>query len=173
VITTGRMSLVALTGRELDQVLDGAGFVAGVAIPPTWLTDDPSQPAMVRYFAERVGEDPSLFEWRFRLMSEHGTNTMLGHCGFHDRPTGGMLELGYTVLAAHRRQGYATEAVIALMDTAASEHDVHRFRLAISPANAPSRALAAQLGFEVVGEQNDPDDGLELLYERTWPSVSP
>ncbi len=80
-----------------------------------------------------------------------------------------MLELGYTVLAAYRRQGYATEAIIALMEEASIEHGVHRFRLAISPTNAPSRALAIKLGFEVVGDQLDPDDGPELLYERHWP----
>ncbi|MEO5901903.1 MAG: GNAT family N-acetyltransferase [Ilumatobacteraceae bacterium] len=168
-IATGRMSLIALNGAELDQLLAGARSVAGVSIPSAWLASDPGEMRMVSFFAGRLREDPSLFEWRFRLMCDLESHAMLGHCGFHDEPHGGMLELGYTVLAAYRRQGYATEAIIALMDEATTEHGVHRFRLAISPTNAPSRALAVKLGFEVVGDQLDPEDGPELLYERQWP----
>ena len=102
-------------------------------------------------------------------MADRATTAMLGHCGFHDRPQSGLLELGYTVLEPHRRRGYAAEAIHALMDEAADEHGVHRFRLAISPTNEASTSLALHLGFDCVGEQIDPDDGLELLYERQWP----
>ena len=55
-----------------------------------------------------------------------------------------------TVLAEHRRRGYTTEAILGRMDAAGNEHGIHRFRLAISPANAPSRSLAERLRFEAV-----------------------
>ncbi len=32
-------------------------------------------------------------------------------------------------------------------------------------ANAPSLAMAAKLGFRQIGEQMDPEDGLELVFE--------
>ena len=166
------MQLVALRADELDELLAGVSVVAGVTIPSSWPNTQPAEVDMVRHFAERLRAEPSLFEWRFRLMADRATTAMLGHCGFHDPPTAGLLELGYTVLEQHRRQGYAIEAIRALMDEAATEHGVHRFRLAISPTNAPSTSLATRLGFDHVGEQIDPDDGLELLYERHLPPTS-
>jgi len=169
VIGTERMSLIALTADALDELLAGAESVEGVSIPPWWPNSDADEASMVRSFGERLRDEPSLLQWRFRLMSELDTGAMIGHCGFHDPPHDGRLELGYTVLAEHRRRGYATEAILGLMNEAVTEHGVHRFRLAISPANEPSLSLAERLGFEVVGEQIDPDDGLELLYERHWP----
>ena len=40
------------------------------------------------------------------------------------------------------------------------------FRASISPANAASLALAARLGFTVVGRHVDEADGVELVLER-------
>lgn len=171
IVETERLRLVALTRDQIEAILDGATVVAGVSIPPTWLADDPGEAEMLRFFVGRLRDDPALFMWRVRLMCEARTAAMVGHCGFHDQPVDGMLEMGYTVLPEHRRRGYATEAIVGLMDEAAAGHDVHRFRLSISPSNTASRALAERLGFSVVGEQDDPEDGLELIHERTWPEV--
>jgi RimJ/RimL family protein N-acetyltransferase len=172
IIGTQRMSLVALTADALDELLVGAAVVAGVAIPSSWPNAEPDQASLVRHFSAQLRDEPSLFQWRFRLMADRTTGAMIGHCGFHDPPQSGLLELGYTVLERHRRQGYATEAICALMNEAASEHGIHRFRLAISPTNVASTSLALHLGFDCVGEQIDPDDGLELLYERHWLSTA-
>ena len=91
---------------------------------------------------------------------------MVGHIGFHGSPEAiGCAELGYTVMPNRRRQGYATEAATALMDWAALEHGVHRFFVSISPGNASSLAMAAQLGFRQVGEQIDEEDGMEYVFE--------
>jgi [ribosomal protein S5]-alanine N-acetyltransferase len=46
---------------------------------------------------------------------------------------------------------------------------VHRFVASISPDNKASLSLAAKLGFERVGEQIDDIDGLEYVFETTWP----
>jgi RimJ/RimL family protein N-acetyltransferase len=48
---------------------------------------------------------------------------MLGHCGFHDPPNAGLLELGYTVLEQHRRQGYASEAIRLGFDRVGEQMD--------------------------------------------------
>jgi len=167
------MHLVALTADELDELLAGARVVAGVAIPSSWPKAQPGEVDILRYFSGQLRAEPSLLEWQFRLMADRESAAMLGHCGFHDPPKSGALEIGYTVLEPHRRQGYATEAILALMDQAADEHDIHRFRLAISPTNLPSTSLAMRLGFDRVGEQIDREDGIELLYERQWPPTAP
>jgi RimJ/RimL family protein N-acetyltransferase len=45
--------------------------------------------------------------------------------------------------------------------------DVNVLRYTVSSDNAPSMKIIKKLGFELVGEQVDPDDGLELIFEQT------
>jgi len=42
-------------------------------------------------------------------------------------------------------------------------------RPSISPDNEPSLRLAQQFGFRQVGEQMDEIDGLEYVFETSWP----
>jgi ribosomal-protein-alanine N-acetyltransferase len=42
---------------------------------------------------------------------------------------------------------------------------VTAFRASVSPNNERSLHLIGKLGFECVGEQMDPEDGLELVFE--------
>jgi RimJ/RimL family protein N-acetyltransferase len=169
IVVTTRLELVALGLAELEALSAGAPEVAGARIPPDWPHATPGEAAALEFFTLRLREDPELAPWRIRLMVASATRAMVGHIGFHDPPEDGRLELGYTVLAAHRRNGFAAEAMIGMMNAAVTDHDVHRFRVAISPGNAASLALAARLGFVAAGEQLDDVDGPELLFERTWP----
>jgi L-amino acid N-acyltransferase YncA len=42
----------------------------------------------------------------------------------------------------------------------------------MSPDNEPSLRLAQTFGFKQVGEQIDEIDGLELVFEKTWPPAA-
>lgn len=76
-----------------------------------------------------------------------------------------MVEIGYAVDPAYRRQGYARAALEVLLERAAREVDVRTVRATVSPDNAASQNLILQYGFAEVGEQWDDEDGLELIYE--------
>ncbi|MDX6265171.1 MAG: hypothetical protein QOH84_6859, partial [Kribbellaceae bacterium] len=90
-----------------------------------------------------------------------------GHGGYHGPPDeNGMVEVGYTVDAQYRRQGYAKAILTALIERAAAEPGVTTVRASISPTNAASLATIAGFGFLEAGEQWDEEDGLELLFER-------
>lgn len=92
---------------------------------------------------------------------------MVGHVGFHARPDGeGLVEIGYSVLPAHRRQGYAREAVTALLGWGMAQPGVRRLRASVAPDNTASRGLLDSLGFRQVGTQWDERDGEELVLER-------
>jgi RimJ/RimL family protein N-acetyltransferase len=80
-----------------------------------------------------------------------------------------VVELGYEVFASYRRRGYASEAVQGMMDWAGTEHEIHRFRVSISPTNEASLAMAEKLGFKQTGEQMDEVDGLEYVFELSLP----
>jgi RimJ/RimL family protein N-acetyltransferase len=104
---------------------------------------------------------------------------VIGRFGFHGPvDDDGMIEIGYEVFPKYRRQGYAREAVLAMMGWVSSypvvlrcDPAVLRFRASVRPDNTPSRALVAGLGFVEVGSQWDEEDGEETLFER--PSSPP
>ena len=96
---------------------------------------------------------------------------MIGHIGFHGPPgangpeKAGALEVGYTVFEPFRRQGYATEAVVGILEWARAEHGVRHFVASVGPRNDPSLALVRRLGFRQTGTQWDDEDGEELVFE--------
>jgi RimJ/RimL family protein N-acetyltransferase len=114
-------------------------------------------------------------------MVDRVSGTMVGHIGFHSPPCPEYLakiapdavELGYTVYPRYRRQGYATEAALALMHWAYARHNQRCFFLSISPQNLASMAMAQALGFAACGSHIDDEDGLEIEYVRrieAWPA---
>jgi RimJ/RimL family protein N-acetyltransferase len=84
-----------------------------------------------------------------------------------------MVEIGYAVDPAYRRQGYARAALEALLRRATDEPQVSTVRVTISPDNVASYALVAQYGFIETGQQWDDEDGLELVYELEVGRPSP
>lgn len=115
--------------------------------------------------ARQIAEDPASAPWLLRAMVRRDNREVVGYINFHGPSDDeGRAELGYTVFEEHRRRGYATEAMQAMMNWARQEHGVQRFLLSISPQNAPSLGLAAKLGFAQVGKQMDLEDGLEYVF---------
>ncbi|HJP88782.1 MAG TPA: GNAT family N-acetyltransferase [Candidatus Limnocylindrales bacterium] len=142
----------------------------GATVPedmPDYLRD------FLRYRLAQLAEDPTIRPWLGRAMvitDADGGRHVIGSVGFHGPPDElGRAEIGYKVEPAYRRQGIAREAAGALFDWAYREHGVTRFVASISPTNEPSLRLARGFGFQQVGEQMDEIDGLELVFETTWP----
>jgi hypothetical protein len=52
-----------------------------------------------------------------------------------------------------------------MIDRAKRDPAAHVFRVTVSPGNAASLGLVAQLPFVEVGEQWDEEDGLETIFE--------
>ena len=75
--------------------------------------------------------------------------------------TPGAAETGYTVFAAHRGKGYATEVAQAMMDWARTEYGVTHFISGVEPRNAASLRVNDKLGFVRTG---DVVDG-EVIFE--------
>jgi RimJ/RimL family protein N-acetyltransferase len=142
----------------------------GASVPddmPEYLRD------FLQYRLAQLAVDPSIRKWLGRAIvwtGDDGSRHVIGSIGFHGPPDAQhRLEIGYKVEPALRRQGIAREAVTAMFDWASREHGIRRFVASISPTNEPSLRLAAGFGFEQVGEQMDEIDGLELVFETTWP----
>ena len=110
--------------------------------------------------------------WITRFIVDPDATMPVGLAGFHGAPDdNGMVEIGYRVDPARRRQGYARRSVETLLAVAQRHPEVRTVRATISPDNAASRALIDNYGFVETGEQWDVEDGLEIIYEVSAAAV--
>lgn len=171
-VRSPRLDLVSMSPQFYELCLAGecraAAALLGAAIPDDWWEER----AIMEFWLAALRADPAVQPWLARAMVRRDDRQMIGHIGCHGSPgmahlepyAAGGVELGYTVFSAHRRQGYAAEALEALMGWAASEHTIQAFVLSIAPDNTPSLALARRFGFTRVGSHIDPEDGLEEIF---------
>lgn len=171
-VLSERLELVSMSPRFIEAVLGGrraeAEAIIGLSLPEDW-PGEYGHPLPIRL--EQMRRDPATQPWLLRAIVLRGPErTMVGHINFHGPPDErGAVEVGYTILPAHRRRGYATEAVEALFAWATREHGITHFIASISPANKPSLTLARRLGFRQTGTQWDDEDGEELVFELHRP----
>lgn len=175
-IGSARLELLPMTPAFYELGLAGERAAAeaelGAPVDEAWWP----QTAMMSFWLSQLRADPGLQPWLARAVVRRADRLMIGHIGFHGRPgmphlapyAPGGAELGYTLFAPYRRQGYAAEAIEALMGWATAQ-GVPSFVLSIAPANVPSQAIARRFGFVKVGEHDDPEDGLEEVFARAAP----
>jgi RimJ/RimL family protein N-acetyltransferase len=167
-ILTPRLELVSLSPPFIDNLLGGRAFIAegigGFPLPRGW--PDEVDQRILRLRFDQMRNAPDSQQWLLRAMVlRTGGRAMAGHIGFHGPPAEAFAELGYTVFPEYRRRGLATEAAQAMIEWAGRQHGVRRFRVSVSPDNAPSLAMAEKMGFKQVGEHMDEEDGLEYVFE--------
>ncbi|WP_346620105.1 GNAT family N-acetyltransferase [Blastococcus montanus] len=163
-----RVELVALSPTALRALavgdLTAAEAAAPVPLSPYLAGDECRWVWGVR--AEQVLADPSSAPWITRVVHDPERQLSVGRAGFHGPPdAAGMVEVGYSIDPAHRRQGYARAALRALLAWAADEPAVTTVRASVAPSNTASLDLVLAEGFVAVGEQVDEEDGLEIVHE--------
>ncbi len=177
VIRTRRLDLVPMSPGLMRALLaadwDKASRLLGAAIPAEWHGED------WQWLGQRPDQaeaDPSVIPWLPRVLLIRGTGeraeaVVVGEAGFHGPPgEDGRVEIGYMVVSAHRRCGYAEEAARALMSWASAEHGIIRVRASISPGNIASLNLIGKLGFTQVGRRRHDRRGDELVFHRDEPT---
>lgn len=155
----------AFMGASLDGDLARARMLLGAGLPPDWPSDGAAR--TLRRRLRQLEADPTEQPWLLRAMlTREPPRTLVGRIGFHAPPDArGALEIGYAVEPAHRRRGYATEAVAAMLAWAEREHAIHVFVASVSPTNFASLAVIGKFGFARTGTRWDDEDGVELVYE--------
>jgi [ribosomal protein S5]-alanine N-acetyltransferase len=102
---------------------------------------------------------------------------LLGTCTlFKIHPTNRRAELGYGLGPAHWGQGYAQEAVRALLDWGFGPLGLHRVEADIDPNNTASAKLLSRLGFQLEGRLRErwivggvvSDSAMYGLLAREW-----
>ena len=98
---------------------------------------------------------------------DRGTGATVGSCGFKGPPDGeAVVEIAYGIAPEMRGKGYATEAAAALTQYAFSSGNVRLVRAHTLPEKNASGRVLTKSGFQFVGEQVDPEDGLVWRWER-------
>jgi RimJ/RimL family protein N-acetyltransferase len=170
VLLSPRLTLIALPGPVIEDVLKSGrqAFLehVGVGYPPEWPSHD-------RHVLERRRDQISEgadYRWLLRAAITRSHPSMIGRVGFHGPPDAdGVVEIGYAIDAAHRRQGFGLECATRMIELAEQVGQVSAVRASIAPANEPSLRIAKRLGFRRIGEQIDEVDGLEIVFERRAP----
>ena len=165
ILSTARLDLHPLPLPVIDAVLEGDLARARTQVPydvtDATFADDGH---VLRLRQAQLRADPDELPWLYRAAVLRGTREVVARGGFHAPPDPtGMVEIGYSVQPAWRRQGLATELAAGLVEWA-RQHGARRCLASTAPGNSASQAVLARLGFLHTGEAMDEIDGLELVF---------
>ena len=144
-----RVALVPVTQDVAVAVVAGAGVPAALA--PLGLEPGAGWPHAdtadaLRMYAEHGSDDvPGVW-----VVALRDTEQVIGDCGWYGPPgAAGEVEIGYGMSPAFRGNGYATEAVRALLGWIRAYGGVRRVVAETEVTNTPSRRLLERLAFTV------------------------
>lgn len=130
-INTGRLEIISGTLDHIKAEINDFNELSkllNAKIPQDWpppLNDKESQ----NYFLEYAEEHPETkgYSFWYIIINESGIRNLIGGIGFKGEPTeDGTIEIGYSIMDTHQRNGYATEAVAALVKWAFTQDNVLR-----------------------------------------------
>ncbi|MEU5882955.1 GNAT family N-acetyltransferase [Spirillospora sp. NPDC047279] len=139
-LTTPRLILRTWTADEATTVTRGARA-------PQWADDFPSEGdhLIAGFITEHPGT--TLGEYGQRLIIERGSGQVIGAIGLFWPPAGGVLEIGYGIVASRRGRGYATEATRAMTEHALTAPGVHTVTAGVDLTNPASARVLDKCGF--------------------------
>jgi len=167
-IDTPQLELHHISANDLISLFDDPeGLSIYVAKPYTnshRVLMDENGP--LRWRVPQVKADAAVNKWFVRWMVEKTSREIVGSISFHGPPDeAGMMEIGLGVHPDFQRRGYATEALTGMWSWVVDQPGVELLRYTVAPDNVESIALVKKFGFAHVGQQIDPEDGPEDIYE--------
>lgn len=161
---------VLLSPAALSALVDGDLAAASTAAGVELSDFIASEAWLWRIRRDQIVRDPAGAAWVARAVVDVPGGAVVGHGGFHGPPDAdGTVEVAYSVDPVFRRRGYARAILRALLQRADQDPGVRAVRASIRPDNTGSLATIAGCGFRKVGEQWDPEDGLEHVFLRPSP----
>jgi len=141
------MAQAAISDRpRLRGPLDGD-------VPENWPDEDLRD--FLHVYARQLEADPELLGWGTWLILHPDQHTLVGSIGFKGKPDRGAVEIGYGIVPAHRRQGYASEAARVLVAWAFTQPAVTRVLAECDRDNRASIRVLAKIGMQLTGEDGD------------------
>ncbi len=101
---------------------------------------------------KRPGDAEPGGPWYQYVVERRSDGAVLGDLGAgFEVPGPHQVELGYRILPAFQRTGFAREAAATLIGHLIAEHGIHRIVAIAAAPNEPSKAVLASLGFRHEG----------------------
>lgn len=153
-LTTARLHLIPCTADLARAVRDDPRSVSallGSQVAPGW----PEAPIreFLPMYATLLEADPELLGWGVWIIRSARDNVVVGDIGFKGKPDReGAVEIGYSVVPAYRRRGYASEAARALVAWAFTHSAVKVVLADCEPGNLASIGVLRSLGMMLLGE---------------------
>ena len=116
---------------------------------------------------------PHPTQWQFREIFLSSSNEKVGEINFHRSPAGdeftpdGTVEVGVEIAEMYQRNGFASEALMAMWLWATEHEEIKVLRYTVSATNHPSMRIIQKFGFLHVGQQIDDEDGPEEIFEMS------
>ncbi|MCR4643814.1 MAG: GNAT family N-acetyltransferase [Oscillospiraceae bacterium] len=101
-------------------------------------------------------DHPDQWDWYAIWMIELKAGTHIGELCFKGLSADGIAEIGYGISEAYQNNGYATEAVKAVLDWAFAHPEVAAVEAETDPENAASKRVLEKCGFAlngIIGEE--------------------
>jgi ribosomal-protein-alanine N-acetyltransferase len=159
-LRTDRLELIPATPRIARADVNDRARMArllGAAIPPEW--PPPLLADHLEEFAAKLEARPfdsGLSPWYWiRDEGDAGERLLIGSGGFLTLDDGGVM-LGYSVLDAFQRRGYATEAVAALVRWAFRQPEIDCIVADTFDSNPASIRVLEKNGFMRAGDGREP-----------------
>ena len=166
-ITTPRLTLVGANDALLRAAIDGRSVLAktlNATVSSEWPPEHLDEAAL-RWALDASENMPADAVWRMYLITLRSTLAdplagiapiAIGTCGFKGAPDcDGQVEVGYSIVPSHQRNGYATEATRALM-ALAYRHGARTVIAETYPELVASRRVMEKCGMVLGGEGSEP-----------------
>jgi ribosomal-protein-alanine N-acetyltransferase len=157
-LRTDRLELRATTLEHIQAELSdpaSLGSLLGASVPASWPPGEYDRDAL-EFFRSKLAQTPDAVGWYGWYVILLGPDDMrrilVAGAGFLGPPSpDGVVELGYSVVPEARGRGYASEAVLALVDHAFREPTVVGIIAHTDDSNLASSAVLIHCGFKRVG----------------------
>ena len=161
-----RIRLVAATVPLLNALNDDRdlfGELIGSPVPDGW----PEFPEAIGFTLAQLTNAPEAARsWSMQFFVDRASGRLVGSGGYVAPPVGRTVEIGYEVAPEFRGRRFGSAAARALVEQAVASGEVDHVIAHTLPGPNPSTGVLLSLGFEHVGEQDDPDVG--AIWKWSW-----
>lgn len=170
-IVTERLVLVPVTRASLlcqvgfgPEMRAELGEVLRADVPAEWPPEN-WEPHVLDYLLGLIAESPETEVWcRYLLLRGGEARTLIGTFGAGlPKAEGGECEIGYGLLPQWQRQGFAAEAVQAMLPWLEGQKPIREFVAQTFPHLYGSIRVLEKCGFAFAGEGFEPE---AVLYRR-------
>lgn len=159
-IDTARLKLVSCDSKMLSMLIeDSTRFESyyNLCLELNWTSFgmDP-----LNYSLTQLADPAQANWWTYLPVIKNG-NSVIGTCGFKGKPNeSNIVEIGYEVAPAFRRNAYGLEIAQALIREAFHKHHVSAVIAHTLAEENASTAILKNCGMKFIAAMEDPEDGL-------------